>query len=1315
MIPQLHSPQSYSPMYATPPLLQPQIILSSVLPTHQYQSHMNHQTLSVPQNVYHSTQVLTQPMTEFPQLDSSFAVPVFTLGVNLISCLNKAMAFMSAVTALRFYEGSDEEPADAGSPRVIVYGYNRLPMHLVAPPSSDYVQGPEHPPSPDCVSEDQPLPADASPRTLSPDYVADSDLNEDPEEDPDKDHADYPADGGDGDDEPSDDDDDDDDTDDEDEDASEDKDDDEEEEEHLALVDSSVVPDVDPIFSVGDIEAFETDEFSPTPRSPPTKARITEHAAAPTPPLPVSSLPLPLPLPLTTSHTNVGAPLGYRAAGIKMRALLPSTSHRTDIPEVEMPPWKKACFTTPTPRLEVKESSAVGDARQPGPTLDRQFHRHTAMLLDREVTYARRAWTGSEDRSAAIKAHDGNGIAVARAYVVGTAGTNPNFNGVTDMFLLNNRYVLILFDTGANRSFVSAEFSSLIDIIPTTLDYGYDVELADRRIIWVFPEDLPGIPPTRQVEFRINLIPSAALVVRAPYRLAPFEMKELSDQVKELSDKGFIRPSSSPWELRIDDLFDQLQGSSVYSKIDLRSGYHQLRLREEDILKTAFRTRYEHYEFQVMSFGLTNAPAVFMDLMNRIPKVQFLGHVIDGQGLAGYYHRFIEGFSKIAKSMTKLTQKKVKFDWGNKEEADFQFINQKLCSALILALPEGSEDFIVYCGALIKGLGDVLMQRERVIAYASRQLKIHEKNYTTHDLESEIPQWKWDNITMGFVTKLPRTQTGNDTIWAEVGDAQLTGPELIHETTKKIVQIKQRIQYAYDCQKSYVDVRRKPLEFQVGDRVMLKNQWKLWILKSSGYSKAASQLSRCDGTPGEVLSSHGNVKINFGRSICTFSQKPHRRRVPHLEPCGQGSFNGERLPGKLMEVFHIDITCHEESKHEVLMANLSNYGLYVLSEEKEPLLQTFTVFKNESKEKESKYMDKDINLEKKIKELDNIVYKVGQSAQTVHMLTKPQVFYYDTYKQALGYQNPLYLKKAQQIKLTLYDGSVISSQHVVIPVIDEEETLILEEVIVNGDAPVAIALVSGGAEAAIPPKTTEQKIARRNELKAKTIKTRFGGNKESKKMQKTILKQHYENFTASRFEGLDKTYDSLPPARNTQTLIMRNKSDLDMLSMDDLCNNLKVYEAEIKGQLSSSSNTQNVAFVSLDNTSSTNEAVNTTHDVSATNNEDLEQIDTDDLKEMDLKWQVKCYNCHRRGYFARECRAPRNQGNRNRDNTRRVVPVETPANALVVTDGIGYDWSYQAEEGPRDFALMARSSLGLSSSDTEVIVLIVMALIIHAL
>ncbi|GKF52041.1 hypothetical protein Tco_0148508, partial [Tanacetum coccineum] len=239
--------------------------------------------------------------------------------------------------------------------------------------------------------KDQPLPTDASPAALSLGYVPDFD----PEEESEEEHADYSVDGGEGDDEPSDDDSDD--TDDDDEEPFKD----EEEEDHLALADSSVIPIVDPVPSAGDTEAFETDESAPTPRPPQIRipfaqtrlrrvrktvrpeppmsasmeARIAEHAAAPTPPLPVTSSPLPLPSPLTTSPTDAGAPLGYRAAGIRMRAadasppsLLPPTSSRTDIPEAEMPPRKRACLTTPAPGYEIGESSAAGAARQPGPT-----------------------------------------------------------------------------------------------------------------------------------------------------------------------------------------------------------------------------------------------------------------------------------------------------------------------------------------------------------------------------------------------------------------------------------------------------------------------------------------------------------------------------------------------------------------------------------------------------------------------------------------------------------------------------------------------------------------------------------------------------------------------------------------------------------------------------------------------------------------------------------------------------------------------------------------------------------------------------------
>ncbi|GKB00751.1 putative reverse transcriptase domain-containing protein [Tanacetum coccineum] len=277
----------------------------------------------------------------------------------------------------------------------------------------------------------------------------------------------------------------------------------------------------------------------------------------------------------------------------------------------------------------------------------------------------------------------------------------------------------------------------------------------------VFLEDLPELPPTRQVEFQIDLIPGAAPVARAPYRLAPSEMKEL------YSKDGI---QNSIWSLRVPSYAIWLdeRTSGIY-------GSHEPRVQPfldkfvivfiDDILIYS-KNKKEHEEHLKAILELLKKEELYAKFSKYefwLPKVQFLGHVIDSQGihvdpakiesikdwaspktpteirqflgLAGYYRRFIEGFSKIAKPMTKLTQKKVKFVWGDKQEAAFQLLKQKLCSAPILALPEGSKDFIAYCDASIKGLGAVLMQREKVIAYASRQLKIHEKNYTTHDLE----------------------------------------------------------------------------------------------------------------------------------------------------------------------------------------------------------------------------------------------------------------------------------------------------------------------------------------------------------------------------------------------------------------------------------------------------------------------------------------------------------------------------------------------------------------------------------------------------
>jgi hypothetical protein len=365
----------------------------------------------------------------------------------------------------------------------------------------------------------------------------------------------------------------------------------------------------------------------------------------------------------------------------------------------------------------------------------------------------------------------------------------------------------------------------------------------------VFTEVYSGLPPDREIEFSIDLVPGTKPIHKAPYRMAPAELKELKEQLQELIDRGFIRPSVSPWgapvlfvkkkdgsmrlcidyrELnrvtirnkyplpRIDDLFDQLKGASVFSKIDLRSGYHQLKVRKEDVQKTAMRTRYDHFEFVVMPFGLTNAPSVFMELMNRVfhkyldlfvvvfiddilvystnhqeheehlkkvldilreeklfakfkkcefwlEKVSFLGHVISGEGievdpskieavvnwekptnvheirsflgLAGYYRRFVEGFSVLSGPLTALTKKNARYVWSDKCEESFQELKRRLVSAPILTLPSDKEGFIVYSDASLKGLGCVLMQQGKVIAYASRQLKNHERNYPTHDLE----------------------------------------------------------------------------------------------------------------------------------------------------------------------------------------------------------------------------------------------------------------------------------------------------------------------------------------------------------------------------------------------------------------------------------------------------------------------------------------------------------------------------------------------------------------------------------------------------
>nr|GEU50368.1 hypothetical protein [Tanacetum cinerariifolium] len=666
------------------------------------------------------------------------------------------------------------------------------------------------------------------------------------------------------------------------------------------------------------------------------------------------------------------------------------------------------------------------------------------------------------------KADRRGGNMQGQAYVISDAEHNQDPNVVTGTFLLNNRYATMLFDSGADKSFVDIKFSHLIDIKLVKLNLSYEVKLADGKVVStnsvlrgctlnlldhlfeidlmpieleVFPTDLPGLPPPQQVEFKIELIPSTAPVVCTRYCLAPSKLKELLDQLKELSEKGFIHLRSSPWgapvlfvkkkdrsfrmcidyrELnkltvknrypfpRIDDLFDKLQGSSVYG----------------------------HFKFQVMSFGLTNTPAVFMDLMNRVSKpyldkfvivfiddiliysknkkdhekhlktilellkneklyakfskcdfwlkfVQFLGHVIDSNDVHVDPAK-VEAIRNWS-GPTTPTEKSKKYEWGMEEEEAFQTLKQKLCFAPILALLEGTENFIVYCDASLKGFGakelnmrqrrwiellsdydceiryhpgkgnvvaDALSQKDReplrvrslvmtvhtnlpekileAQTEAMKEVNVKAENLGRQDVSRLKEALWWPNmkadiatfekITMDFVSGLPRTPSGYDSIWvivdcltksahflpmkktgnieklaqqylkeivcrhgvpvsiisdrdkidgqsertiqtlkdmlracvidfgnswdrhlplvefsynnsyhasikaapfealygrkcrspvcwSEVGDSQLTGPELIRETTKKIIQIKNRLLTARSRQKSYADIR----------------------------------------------------------------------------------------------------------------------------------------------------------------------------------------------------------------------------------------------------------------------------------------------------------------------------------------------------------------------------------------------------------------------------------------------------------------------------------------------------------------------------
>ncbi|GKA70065.1 putative nucleotidyltransferase, ribonuclease H [Tanacetum coccineum] len=656
-----------------------------------------------------------------------------------------------------------------------------------------------------------------------------------------------------------------------------------------------------------------------------------------------------------------------------------------------------------------------------------------------------------------------------RAFNVNAVGALQDPKVVTCTFSLNDHFATVLFDSRADFSFISTKFVYLLNVKPSIVKHGYVIEVADGKNV-VVDRIIRGCKlELGNSLFNIDLIPLSygnfdvimgmdwfseheeaivchekmvriplatgemlwvqgehALKTSTPLKSVKLKEQKLEDifvvqdflevfledlsglppQRQELQDKGFIRPSHSSWGTPV--LFVKKKDGSFH----LQSGYHQLRVHEEDIPKTAFRTRYGYFEFTVMPFGLTNTPTskedhkvhlrLVLELLKKeklfakfskcefgLQEVHFLRHVVNSNGI----HVDPSKIEAVKNWKAPKTPSEIRSFMGLavEQEETFQTLKDNLCNAPILSLLDGAEDFVVYCDASNQGLGCVLMQRGKVIVYASWQLKIHEKNYTTHDLElgavhifdqkelnmrqrrwielfsdydceiryhpgkanvvvdalsrkervkpkrvramsmtiqsnlkekllaaqneaikeenaptkmlrgldqqmekkgyegmkkdiatyvskcltclkvkaehkipsgllqqPKIPEWKWDKITMDFITKarhgvpvsIISDQDGRFTsqfwqtlqkalgmrlditlygrkcrssvLWAEVGENRLIGPEMVQETTDKVVLIKERLKAARDRQKSYADNRRKPLEFEEGDQVLLK-------------------------------------------------------------------------------------------------------------------------------------------------------------------------------------------------------------------------------------------------------------------------------------------------------------------------------------------------------------------------------------------------------------------------------------------------------------------------------------------------------------
>nr|GEU90959.1 copia protein [Tanacetum cinerariifolium] len=862
----------------------------------------------------------------------------------------------------------------------------------------------------------------------------------------------------------------------------------------------------------------------------------------------------------------------------------------------------------------------------------------------------------------------------AKACAISGGGTNPDSNVVTGTFLLNNCYASMLFDLGADRSFVSTTFSALLDVVSSTLDTSYAIELADGRVsetnivlrgctlgllghpfnidlipvelrsfdviinmdwlekyhaLIIYDENvvripygdevliilgdncddgnLPGLPPAQQVEFQIDLVPGAAPVARAPHRLAPAEMQELSTQLQELSDRGFIRPSSSPWgapSSRGRHSKDSIQ-DSVWALRVPRLG--AVLMQKEKVIAYASHQRKVH-EKNYTTYDIELGAVVFALKMWR----HYLYELLSDYDCEIRYH------PEKANVVTDALSRK-----------------------------ERSKPLRVR--ALVMTIG--LNLPKQILSAQSESRK--EENFINEDLQDLKKQYWWPNMKAEITTYVSKCLTCAKAApfevlygrkcrspigWAEVKDRQLTDPEIIHETTEKIVPIKSRIKVVRDRQKIYVDVRWKLLEFQVGDKAILKVSPWIGVIHFGKQGKlnphyiGPFKISARNSKRGPEVTWERKDQMQI------FSQILRRWQVPHHELWGQSSSKQERIGHSLCFVLEM---------------------------------------------------------------LTNVTPPDTYSVQA-------------PYGGVTDGNSQMYLTFTNKPKDNTLTGSV--------PDQDEASRVYgIENVI----------------------------FAHRNSFLSLIF---------------TVSENALDTPYRKRVDTPDR--DLIYYAYSCDGLAL-----LRRILFAGYDNNLRVFEHDVKGTTTSSSNTQNMAFVSAENTSITND-VSTAYSVSfplvlksqkkgsstytdevihsffanqssapQLDYDDLEQINDDGIEEMDLKWQVamifmrikkfhnrtgrklqfdtkdpvgfdktkvECFNCHKIGHFARDCRAKGNQDsrrrddgynrNKTRDNGKRPA-YQRDSKALVTIDGNDIEWSGHVEKDAHNYAMMAYSSNNLGSGN----------------